>query len=148
MVPQIGTYQYATLPHQMPEHVYLKDMEPLGWIHTQPSETHSLSSFDASIHSKLLVENESWDVESSIIITSSFTTGSCSLSVYKLTQSGVEWGKNNKETTPNPPGYGSQMFEKVQMILSDKFLGFFMVPEGGIWNFNFNGINFSENMKY
>ena len=69
----------------MPEHTYLKDMEPLGWIHTQPSESHALSSFDASIHSRLLVENTNWDVESSIIITSSFTTGSCSLSVYKLT---------------------------------------------------------------
>ena len=34
MVPQIGTYQYVTLPNQMPEHTYLKDLEPLGWIHT------------------------------------------------------------------------------------------------------------------
>jgi pre-mRNA-processing factor 8 len=34
------------------------------------------------------------------------------------------------------------------MILSDKFLGFFMVPEGGIWNYNFMGINFTQNMKY
>ena len=34
------------------------------------------------------------------------------------------------------------------MILSDKFLGFFMVPEGGIWNYNFNGQNFSVNMRY
>jgi pre-mRNA-processing factor 8 len=34
------------------------------------------------------------------------------------------------------------------MILSDKFLGFYMVPEGGIWNYNFNGINFSQNMRY
>ena len=41
----------------MPEHTYLKDMEPLGWIHTQPFETNSLSAFDASIHSRLLVEN-------------------------------------------------------------------------------------------
>mmetsp|Transcript_2348 Transcript_2348/g.2930 ORF Transcript_2348/g.2930 Transcript_2348/m.2930 type:complete len:82 (-) Transcript_2348:74-319(-) len=40
------------------------------------------------------------------------------------------------------------MYEKVQMILSDKFLGFFMVPEGGVWNYNFNGQNFSTNMKY
>jgi len=40
MVPQIGTYQNVTLPHHMPEHTYLKDMEPLGWIHTQPSESH------------------------------------------------------------------------------------------------------------
>ena len=34
------------------------------------------------------------------------------------------------------------------MILSDKFLGFFMVPEGGSWNYNFNGQNFSVNMRY
>lgn len=40
------------------------------------------------------------------------------------------------------------MFEKVTMILSDKFLGFFMVPEGGVWNYNFMGINFNENIKY
>ena len=34
------------------------------------------------------------------------------------------------------------------MILSDKFLGFFMVPDGGLWNYNFNGQNFSVNMRY
>ena len=34
------------------------------------------------------------------------------------------------------------------MILSDKFLGFFMVPEGGIWNYHFNGQNFNVNMQY
>ena len=34
------------------------------------------------------------------------------------------------------------------MILSDKFLGFFMVPDGGVWNYNINGQNFSVNMKY
>jgi pre-mRNA-processing factor 8 len=34
------------------------------------------------------------------------------------------------------------------MILSDKFLGFFMIPEGGVWNYNFNGINFNQNMRY
>ncbi len=40
------------------------------------------------------------------------------------------------------------MFEKVPLILSDTYLGFFMVPEGGIWNYNFNGINFQQQMKY
>mmetsp|Transcript_3478 Transcript_3478/g.2485 ORF Transcript_3478/g.2485 Transcript_3478/m.2485 type:complete len:270 (+) Transcript_3478:283-1092(+) len=34
--PQIGTYQSVSLPHSIPEHTYLKDLEPLGWIHTQP----------------------------------------------------------------------------------------------------------------
>lgn len=42
------------------------------------------------------------------------------------------------------------MYERAQMILSDKFLGFFMVPDGsqGAWNYNFNGQNFSANMRF
>ena len=54
MVPQIGTYQSFSVPNFLPDHPYLKDMEPLGWIHTQPSETGQLSPFDASMHAKLL----------------------------------------------------------------------------------------------
>ena len=62
----------------------------------------------------------------------------------------MEWAKQNqdKAVQQNPPDYNSSMFEKVQLILSDKFLGFFMVPEGGAWNYNFNGQNFSVNMRY
>ena len=117
-------------------------MEPLGWIHTAPTETHALSPYSAQMHYKLLVNNSNWDAESAIIATCSFTTGSCSLSVYKLSDAGFEWAKSNKEATSGD--YNSAMYEKVQMILSDKFLGFFMVPEGsGAWNFNFNGQNFS-----
>ena len=72
------------------------------------------------------------------------------MSVYKLNASGLQWAKANQETAlqPNPPDYANNMFEKVQLILSDKFLGFFMVPEGGVWNYNFNGQNFSQHMRY
>ena len=54
MVPQIGTYQSTSLPTYLPEHPYLKEMEPLGWIHTQPTETGQLSPGDALAHSKLI----------------------------------------------------------------------------------------------
>jgi len=94
------------------------------------------------------MNTSTWDPETSVVITCSLTTGSCFLTAYRLTPPGIEWGNKNKETTTNPAGYGTHMFEKVQMILSDKFLGFFMVPEGGIWNYNFNGINFSANLRY
>lgn len=97
-----------------PEHPCLKDLEPLGWIHTAPAETHALSPFSASMHSKLLVSNPNWDTEASVIATCSFTTGSCSLSVYKLTTAGIEWGKANKDNVqPNPPDYNASLFEKV-----------------------------------
>ena len=69
----------------------------------------------------------------------SFTPGSCSLTAYKLTPSGFEWGRNNKDTGNNPRGYLPSHYEKVQMLLSDRFLGFFMVPAQGPWNFNFMG---------
>ena len=82
-----------------PEHPYLKDLEPLGWLHTAPAETHALSPFSAALHSKLLMNNPSWDAEASVIATCSFTTGSCSLSVYKLTQAGMDWGKENHDQT-------------------------------------------------
>jgi pre-mRNA-processing factor 8 len=98
LVPQIGSYQNVTLPHQCPEHPYLKDMEPLGWIHTAPAETHKLSPYSAVMHSKLLIDNANWDTEAAVIATCSFTTGSCSLSVYKLTNQGFEWGKQHQDT--------------------------------------------------
>ena len=36
-------FQTVHLPHMLPHHEYLKDLEPLGWIHTQPNELPQLS---------------------------------------------------------------------------------------------------------
>jgi pre-mRNA-processing factor 8 len=40
LVPQIGTRDNVTVPHQMPDSEYLRNLEPLGWIHTQSQGTH------------------------------------------------------------------------------------------------------------
>ncbi|CAH3198090.1 unnamed protein product [Porites evermanni] len=114
-------------------------MEPLGWVHTQPNELPQLSPQDVTTHAKIMADNPSWDGEKTVIITCSFTPGSCSLTAYKLTPSGYDWGRNNKDTGNNPRGYLPSHYEKVQMLLSDRFLGFFMVPAQGSWNFNFMG---------
>lgn len=53
--------------------------------------------------------------------------------------SGFEWGKQNTDKGNNPKGYLPSHYEKVQMLLSDRFLGFFMVPSQGSWNYNFMG---------
>lgn len=34
------------------------------------------------------------------------------------------------------------------MLLSDRFLGFYMVPDTGSWNFNFMGVRHEVHMKY
>lgn len=38
MPPQHGDHQAVRLPAALPEHDYLGDLEPLGWLHTQPNE--------------------------------------------------------------------------------------------------------------
>lgn len=89
-----------------------------------------------------------WDGERCVLITCSFTPGSCSLTAYKLTPSGYEWGRQNKDSNLNPQGYLPTHYERVQMLLSDRFMGFYMVPDLGSWNFNFMGVKHTTNMKY
>ncbi len=73
------------------------------------------------------------------VVTVSFTPGSVSLTAYKLTPAGFEWGRANTDKGNNPKGYLPSHYEKVQMLLSDRFLGFFTVPAQGSWNYNFMG---------
>jgi hypothetical protein len=59
--------------------------------------------------------------------------------IFKYLSSGFEWGRQNTDKGNNPKGYLPSHYEKVQMLLSDRFLGFFMVPAQGSWNYNFMG---------
>ena len=228
LVPQVGNHQAVTLPSQLPKHDYLEDLEPLGWVHTQPNELPQLAPGDVIAHAGIMAENDGWDGEKTPIVTRaaragvapafertiercknhrmrslfesavavprrslgrirpladyprgtagprpapdgrtsqniepclgpelrsrvrrcSFTPGSCSLTAYKLTPSGFEWGKANRDAGANPQGYAPTHYEKVQMLLSDRFLGFFMTPEDDVWNYNFMGVQHSKSMKY
>ena len=145
MPPQLGSHGGVTLPAQLPEHEHLKDLEPLGWLHTQPNELPQLAPQDVMTHARILEDN-AWDGDRCIVLTVSFTPGSCSLTAYRLTPSGYEWGRSNKEgSTQN---YAPTHYEKVQLLLSDRFMGFYMVPESGSWNYNFNGVAHNRAMKY
>eukprot|EP00475_Leptophrys_vorax_P028124 TRINITY_DN40512_c0_g1_i2.p1 TRINITY_DN40512_c0_g1~~TRINITY_DN40512_c0_g1_i2.p1 ORF type:complete len:835 (-),score=203.10 TRINITY_DN40512_c0_g1_i2:50-2554(-) len=151
MVPQLGTHQSVTFPLDLPEHPYLSELEPLGWIHTQAQESSQLPPHDVVHHSSLLSQHKSWDPEKAVVITCSFTPGSCSLTCYRLTPLGYEWGLEKAASGTNnfnPAGYSPSFFEKSQMLLSDRFVGFFMVPDVGSWNYNFMGMMHSVNMKY
>ncbi|VFQ68725.1 unnamed protein product [Cuscuta campestris] len=148
MPPQWGTHQQVHLPSALPDHDFLNDLEPLGWMHTQPNELPQLSPQDVTSHARILENNRQWDGERCIILTCSFTPGSCSLTAYKLTPSGYEWGRANKDTGSNPHGYLPTHYEKVQMLLSDRFLGFYMIPDNEPWNFNFMGVRHSVSMGY
>ncbi|KAJ1819031.1 Pre-mRNA-processing-splicing factor 8, partial [Coemansia sp. RSA 2675] len=155
LVPQWATHLQVHLPDRMPSHEYLRDLEPLGWIHTMPNELSHLSPQDVTIHSRILARTADkakmrWDGERTVVMTCAFTPGSCSLTAYKLTPVGFEWGRENMDmTSSSPDGFSPACFERVQMLLSDRFMGFFMVPEDdGVWNFNFMGSMHRADMTY
>jgi pre-mRNA-processing factor 8 len=121
----------------------------LGWLHTQPSETPQPPAQDIIMHSKIMSNNKQWDGEKTIIVSCSFTPGSCSLTAYKLTPEGFEWGRNQKDNNiAQLTGYLPTHYERIQMLLSDRFLGNFLVPDDDIWNYNFMGVKHSLGMDY
>jgi pre-mRNA-processing factor 8 len=111
MVPQLGTHQAIQLPSMLSQNEYLKEMEPLGWIHTQPKKLPYLSPQDITLHSRIMSENMSWDGEKTMIITCSFTPGSVSLTAYKLIPCGFEWGKQNGSKS-----FNSNFFNSTHLI--------------------------------
>ena len=54
MVPQWGTHAQVHLPNQLPKHEFLEEMEPLGWLHTQPNESPQLSPQDITTVKNIL----------------------------------------------------------------------------------------------
>jgi pre-mRNA-processing factor 8 len=77
--PQRGSNNGVELPSQLPKDDYLlKDLEPLGWIKTQPLELSHLSPADITTQAKLMADHPEWG-SSSICLTCSFTPGSVSL---------------------------------------------------------------------
>lgn len=148
MPPQWGNHQMVNLPSSLPEHQYLSSLEPLGWIHTQPNETSQLAPQDIVTHAKIMSEHKEWSPESTITLTVSFTPGSCSLTGYKLTASGFEWGRVQRDVLHQSAGYSPAHYQKVPILLSDRMVGSWMVPDSTSWNLNFQGIKHSAGMKY
>lgn len=148
LVPQVGNHQSVTLPRRLPNHEQLENLEPLGWLHTQPSELPQLSPLDVITHARIMSDNQSWDGEKSIVVTCSFTPGSCSLTAYKLSTKGYEWGKENRDAGAGAQGYVPTHYDRVQMLLSDRFSGNFLVPDNEVWNYNFMGVKHSMGMEY
>ncbi|KAH8910332.1 pre-mRNA processing splicing factor 8 [Coniochaeta sp. PMI_546] len=144
MVPQIGGLRNVQLPHHLPQHEYLKDMEPLGIIHTMSgNEPPYMSAMDVTDHARLLEAHPEWDKRNTLTVTVSFTPGSVSLSAWALTPQGYKWGAENKDVgIDQPQGFTTTMGEKRKLLLSPRFKGFFLVPDNGRWNYSFMGSAF------
>ncbi|KAK5100481.1 pre-mRNA-splicing factor 8 [Lithohypha guttulata] len=148
MVPQVGSTRDVQLPHQLPQHEYLKNLEPLGIIHTASGNaTPYMPAQDVTAHAKLMQAHPSWD-KKTVTLTVSFVPGSIALSSWNLTPAGYEWGAQNKDTqSDNPSGFRTDFGEKSQLLLSDKIRGYFLVPENDVWNYSFMGASFSGRVE-
>ena len=60
------------------------------------------STQDVTAHAKMLENHKTWDGGRCIVMTCSFTPGSCSLAAYKLTPEGYQWGRANKDNSATP----------------------------------------------
>ncbi|CAE7726137.1 Prpf8 [Symbiodinium sp. KB8] len=148
MVPQVGNHASVTLTEKVPAHDYLSDLEPLGWIHTQPNEKRHLEPTDVVKHAALASAGQ-WNPDTAVLLTCSFTPGSVSVAAYKVLPEGLTWGAESATAGANPPGFAPKKhYAKVQMLLSDRIMGFFMVPSAGSWNYNFMGSKHSPSMPF
>jgi pre-mRNA-processing factor 8 len=145
MVPQVGNTRDVQLPHQLPQHSHLAGLEPLGLIHTvSGNEPSYMTAADVTQHARLMAAHSSWD-KKTVTMTVSFTPGSVSLAAWALTPTGYKWGSENKDlSSEHPQGFSTSMGEKCQLLLSDKIRGYFLVPEGNLWNYSFMGSSFGN----
>ncbi|KAF6056038.1 PROCN domain family protein [Candida parapsilosis] len=147
-VPQLGSTNSIQFPKSKPEYEgYLKEegLELLGWIHSQSQDFDYMTSYDITTQSRMF---EHYDPRF-IDMTASYTPGSVTLAAFELSERGFEWGKSNKDMmSDSPEGFEKSFSKKSQLIMSDKILGTYMVPEDEIWNYFFMGAIFNSNDLY
>ncbi|KAK1441956.1 pre-mRNA splicing factor prp8 [Babesia gibsoni] len=135
-VPQVGNQYTADLPKQAPQHEALDGLEPLGWLMTRPTEG-PLNSEAIETHKRIHSEF-SWDV-GAVLCTCTFVRGTCAFLAYTLSPEALI----SKDTSNT-----SAMLNPVQVLVSDRYKGFFLVPGDGAWNYNFMGAKHSLHMQY
>jgi pre-mRNA-processing factor 8 len=151
MPPQWGNYHHVNIPHLIPDNEKINDLEPLGWIHTQPNESKEIAPSDLAAHIDMLSIFPTWNGEKCISISIAFTPGSCSIMAYRTTTQGYEALKESSNRSLSDEIYQQirpDYYEKVAILLSNHYLGYFMSPELGSWNYNFMGVKFTLNMNY
>lgn len=143
LVPQLGNSHSIQFPTKIPNHkenVFLKDLQLLGWIHTQSHDLNMLSPVDVTTMATFYKNNEMLWNKNMIGLTVCFTPGSVTLAAYNLTEEAYSWGFENKDMISNAPaGFSPAFSVKKQMILSDRIMGAFTVPDDSIWNYSFIG---------
>jgi len=135
---------------------------PLGWIHTSPTDVGGMTGADVVTTARGLADGGGWAPDRTAAVTVAFTPGSVSLSAHTLTAAGYEWGRAHRNDADGGLSGGGDdaggiagLYDRVQLLLSDKFVGVFLVPDdggagggAGVWNYNFMGVRFNAGVDY
>lgn len=142
LVPQLGAQHTVQLPNgaiEAENHPLLRNLEPLGWIHTQQLAPETLAPADLTTLARLRANNPLWG-NPLVTITVTFTPGSVSLAAYTVSEEGYQWGASNKDMLSGAPqGFDPAFCSRNQLLLSDRIAGTFLVPDDNVWNYSFIG---------
>ncbi|AQZ09897.1 PRP8 (YHR165C) [Zygosaccharomyces parabailii] len=147
LVPQLGNgkaIQLSKIPLQedTPE---LKELELLGWIHTQTEDVKFMTAHDTATHSHLFSDIK----RDAIDLTVRLAPGSVSLAAYTLNDDGYSWGLQNKNVLDvTPEEFDPSFSVHAQLLLSERIMGNFLVPSTDVWNHAFSGATFNPELDY
>ena len=132
LAPQWGNHQAVNLPTALPEHEYLDDLEPLGWMHTQPNETAAARPGRRVAarrhHGRQRVVGRRAVRRAHVLLHARLVLADrVQADARRLRVGPREQGQGRGE----PAGYQSSHYEKVQMLLSDRFWGTTWSPTAG-----------------
>lgn len=145
LVPQLGNTQCVKMCPVPSNMSFVDGMELLGWIHTQSGDMKFMTPAEVTTHSNLFFTNQ----QNQIDLTVNLIPGAISLAAYTLSDEGYHWGvKNSNIFDSSPEGFETSFTEHAQLLLSDRFMGNFLVPSSDIWNYSFMGTSFNPSLGY
>ena len=140
--PQCGTHECALLPTVVPDHDLLRSLVPLGIVHTQQDSNDSRRSEELYARElQRLTEANAWERHgrSTGVISVTFAPGSISISAVAFVALDGE---------PSATGQRGQCRQAMAISLKLDALGFFLMPRGRPWNYNFSPGQHSVAMEY
>lgn len=168
MLPQLEMHGMITFPYGSLGKVLgqalsqqLDGLTPLGWIVTETAASISSATGEklTSVSGDKLFPSEALTyckltnslAFEGVTVTCTFTPGSCSLNGFRLTETGNSWGR---AATKQPldkvlklyEKYNETHYEKIPLVLSDNYLGYFLTPNE--WNYNLMPLKFSNTLVY
>jgi pre-mRNA-processing factor 8 len=143
--PQSGSYERVDFAVQLPDHTSLRDLRPIGWIHTTALDESLMTPIDGITATVLCQANEDKinPMEFASVVLS-YPPGACSIRGFRLNPTGLEWGTAHAETRDRPIGFQDDFFFALPLIITEVYNGWFLIPSTVDWNLNFQSMKLTD----